>query len=68
MSELVFMAALVLAVYLLQCWRDDQTTARLALAAIAMTCATLTRYEAWPVALLSILIVARPLMAPGKAG
>jgi len=58
MSELVFMAALILAVHLLQCWRDDQTTVRLSLAAIAMSGATLTRYEAWPVALLSVLIVA----------
>jgi hypothetical protein len=57
MSELVFMAGFILAVHLIQCWRDDQTTVRLALAAIAMTCTTLTRYEAWPVALLSVLIV-----------
>jgi hypothetical protein len=57
MSELVFMAALVVAVYLLQCWRDDQTFGRLASAAISMSVATLTRYEAWPVALVSVLIV-----------
>jgi hypothetical protein len=57
MSELVFMSAFSLAVYLLQCWRDDQTTRRLATGAIAMSVATLTRYEAWPVALLSISIV-----------
>jgi hypothetical protein len=57
MSELVFMAALVAAVYLLQRWLTDQTTKRLAIAAGGMTVATLTRYEAWPVALLSILIV-----------
>jgi len=57
MSELVFIAALVLAVYLLQSWREDQTTGRLAAAAIAMACATLTRYEAWPVAFLSVPIV-----------
>ena len=57
MSELVFMAALVVAVYLLQCWRDNQTIKKLAVAAIAMSFATLTRYEAWPVALFSILIV-----------
>ncbi|HKA19870.1 MAG TPA: hypothetical protein VKN18_16385 [Blastocatellia bacterium] len=57
MSELVFMSALIVAVYLLQCWRDDQTTRRLAVAAIAVSFATLTRYEAWPVALFSILLV-----------
>src|SRR4029453_10631486 len=43
MSELVFMAGFILAVHLLQCWRDDQTTVRLAFAAIAMNCTTLTR-------------------------
>src|SRR5262249_45454494 len=37
MSELVFMAAVIVAVYLLQCWRDDQTTRRLATAAFAMS-------------------------------
>ena len=58
MSEPVFMAALVTAVYLLQRWVDDQTAKRLAIAAIGMAVATLARYEAWPVALLSILIVA----------
>ena len=58
MSELVFMAALVAAVYLLQRWLNDQSAKRLAVAGTAMTVATLTRYEAWPVALLSILIVA----------
>jgi hypothetical protein len=58
MSELVFMAALVAAVYLLQRWLNDQTAKRLAVAGTAMTVATLARYEAWPVALVSILIVA----------
>jgi hypothetical protein len=58
MSELVFMAALVAAVYLLQRWLNDQTAKRLTVAATAMTVATLARYEAWPAALLSILIVA----------
>ena len=58
MSELVFMAALVAAVYLLQRWLDDQTAKRLAAAAGAMALATLTRYESWSVAALSVLIVA----------
>ena len=58
MSEVVFMAALVAAVYLLQRWLYDQTSKRLAIAAGAMTLATLARYEAWPVAALSVLIVA----------
>jgi hypothetical protein len=55
---LVFMAALVVAVYRLQCWVIEPTTKRLIIAAIAMTIATLARYEAWPVAMLSLLIVA----------
>jgi len=57
MSELVFMAALVVAVYLLQRWIGDQTAKRLVIAATGMTVATLSRYEAWPVAVLSVLIV-----------
>jgi hypothetical protein len=58
MSELVFMAALVAAVYLLQRWVNQQSAKRLTLAALGLTVATLARYEAWPVALLSVLIVA----------
>lgn len=57
MSELVFMATLVAAVYLLQRWVNGQTAGWLAVAAIAMAMATLARYEAWPGAVLSILIV-----------
>ena len=58
MAELIFMAALVTAVYLLQRWVSEQTTRRLAVAAVGMAIATLARYEAWPVAVLSILVVA----------
>lgn len=58
MGELVFMASLVGAVYLLQRWVCEQSTKRLAIAAGAMTVATLARYEAWPVAALSVLVVA----------
>jgi hypothetical protein len=58
MSELVFMAALVAAVYLLQRWLNNQSAKHLAVAGTAMTVATLARYEAWPVAVLSVLIVA----------
>lgn len=57
MSELLFMSTLALAVWMLQRWRDDQTTKALLLAAGAMSVATLSRYEAWPVALLSLLLV-----------
>lgn len=58
MTELMFMAALVTSVYLLQLWVSEQATRRLVLAAIGMTMATLARYEAWPVAMISILVVA----------
>lgn len=58
MTELMFMAALVTSVYLLQLWVSEQATRRLVLAAIGMTMATLARYEAWPVAMVSILVVA----------
>jgi hypothetical protein len=57
MTELVFMATLATSVYLLQRWVTDQTKRRLALAGFAMAIATLARYEAWPVAALSVLIV-----------
>jgi hypothetical protein len=58
MSELLFMAALVVAVYLLQRWENEQTTKRLIVAAVGMTIATLARYEAWPVAMLAVPVVA----------
>src|SRR4051812_39932657 len=54
MTEAVFMAALVVSVCLLQRWICDKTQRRLIVAAIAMTIATLARYEAWPVAALSV--------------
>ena len=57
MSELVFMAALTVAVWQLQEWVDEQTGRRLALAAAAMTVATMARYEAWAVAAISCLLV-----------
>ncbi len=63
MSEQVFMASLVGAVYLLQRWLNGQTARRLAVAAGAMTVATVARYEAWPVAVLAVVIVA--LTSPG---
>jgi hypothetical protein len=57
MTELVFMATLALAVYLLQRWVTDQTRKRLAIAAVAMTIAALARYEAWPVTTFAVVIV-----------
>lgn len=67
MSELVFMAALIAAVYLLQRWLHDQTAKRLVIAGGAMSLATLARYEAWPVAALSVLIVALTSLGDWKA-
>jgi hypothetical protein len=58
MTEMVFIAALLAAVCLLQRWVENQTTGRLVLAAAAMAIASLSRYEAWPVAALAILGVA----------
>jgi hypothetical protein len=57
MSEMVFMAALTLSVWRLQRWRDAQTPANLVLAGSAMAVATLSRYEAWPVAALATVLV-----------
>ncbi|HWP42188.1 MAG TPA: hypothetical protein VNO14_03055, partial [Blastocatellia bacterium] len=58
MTELVFMGTLSAAVYMLQRWAGHQTRGRLAAAAIAMTVATLARYEAWPVAMAAAFVVA----------
>lgn len=57
MSELVFMAALAVAVWRLQEWANEQTTRRLLWAAVAMTVATMARYEAWSVAAFACLLV-----------
>lgn len=57
MTETILMASLLTSAYLLQHWVSRQTTIRLLVAAIAMTIGTLVRYEAWPVAALSILLV-----------
>jgi hypothetical protein len=58
MTELLFMAALAVAVYLLQRWVIVQTDGRLAIAALGMSLATLARYEAWPVAVASVILIA----------
>lgn len=58
MTESVFMAAIATAVFCLQRWLDEPTTKRLVVAGIAMTVTTLSRYEAWPVAALSVVVVA----------
>jgi hypothetical protein len=57
MSEPIFMGTLVTAAYSLQRWIDDRSHRRLFIAGMAMTAATLARYEAWPVAAASGLIV-----------
>jgi hypothetical protein len=57
MTETILMASLLTSAYLLQHWVSRQTTRRLLVAAIAITLGTLVRYEAWPVAALSIVIV-----------
>lgn len=67
MTESVFMAALAAAVFCLQQWQAEQTTGRLIIAGVAMTAATLARYEAWPVAALSVLIVALAGRGTGAA-
>jgi hypothetical protein len=63
MTELLFIAVLLTAAYSLQRWLNDQTPKLLVLAALAMAVTTLSRYEAWPVAALSISGVAL-----GKSG
>jgi hypothetical protein len=57
MSEPIFIASLAGAAYLLQRWIAGQSSGRLVAAACGMTLATLARYEGWPIAALSILVV-----------
>ncbi len=57
MTELVFMAAISLAVWLLQSWANHQTFKRLVFAAAAMSMATMSRYEAWIVATIACALV-----------
>jgi hypothetical protein len=57
MTELLFMAAISLAAWLLQFWQNAQTFKRLILAAAAMSLATMSRYEAWIVAGLACALV-----------
>src|SRR5262249_7279152 len=57
MTELIFMAALSLAVLTLQNWASNQSFKRLLLAAITMTIATMSRYEAWSVAVIACVLV-----------
>jgi hypothetical protein len=58
MTEMVFMGAVTAAVYFLQRWAMEQTLKNLIIAAVTMTIASLSRYEAWPVAAMATLIVA----------
>lgn len=57
MTELVFTGALAVAAWRLQAWLSEQTTKQLIIAAMAMTVATMARYEAWSVALLACALV-----------
>lgn len=57
MSEPVFMGALAGSAFLIQRWVDEQSFRHLIQAALGMGVATLARYEAWPVAAVSGLIV-----------
>jgi hypothetical protein len=57
MTELVFMAALSVAVCLLQVWSTKQAFNRLMVAAAAMSTATMSRYEAWIVAAMACALV-----------
>jgi hypothetical protein len=60
LSEMVFLATLSAAVWLLQRWAAspaNQSRGRLLLAGAAMSAATLSRYEAWPVVAVSLLVV-----------
>jgi hypothetical protein len=57
MTEALFMAALAAATALLLRWSLNQTRSSLIQAAVAMSVATLSRYEAWPAAALAAVLV-----------
>lgn len=57
LTEVLFIASLIGSIYALQCWVDEQSIRRLIVAGSVMALSTLTRYEAWPVAALSVLVV-----------
>jgi hypothetical protein len=65
MTESLFMAVLASVVLMLYRWSRNQSCARLVSAAIVLAVATLTRYEAWPVAAVSVVLV--PLYSNGTA-
>ena len=58
LTELSFIASVSIAVYLLQKWGAKQTPGRLLAAGIATAISTLSRYEAWPVAVCAVALVA----------
>ncbi|MBI3649645.1 MAG: hypothetical protein HY231_01205 [Acidobacteria bacterium] len=64
MTELVFMAAISVAVWCLQAWANQPTGKRLMVAALAMTVATMSRYEAWSMAAIACVLVL--LLATGN--
>ncbi len=66
MTELIFLATITVAALSIRRWVEVQTQARLVVAALAMTVATLARYEAWPVAFLAVAVVA--LCSRGSLG
>jgi hypothetical protein len=57
MTEMVFIGMLLVSVAAFQRWAQTQTARSLTIAGLAMSVATLARYEAWPVALAATLFV-----------
>jgi len=57
MTEMVFMAAVTVAVFALRRWVQEPTPAKLVGAGVAMSVATLSRYEAWAVAAAAVAVV-----------
>jgi hypothetical protein len=71
MTESLFMAVLASGVFILYQWSRTQTTSVLVAAAVMMLIGTLTRYEAWPVAAVSVVLVAiysQGARRPGPSG
>ena len=65
MTESLFMASLAITVLFLHQWSDKAGVVKLMMAGAAAGAATLSRYEAWPVALAAAAIVA--LVSAGSA-
>lgn len=63
MTESLFLCTLIMSVYYLTLWTTNQQTGFLIVSGIMIYLTTINRYEGWPVAVVSIMIVGWVLLA-----